>query len=43
MAGLTQEDQEKVNFKVNDATIQAVLKLCNFEAIIEEPVVEDAA
>lgn len=43
VAGLTQEDKEKVNFKVNDATIQAVLKLCNFEAIIEEPVVEEAA
>lgn len=43
VVALTPEDQEKVNFKVNDATIQAVLKLCNFEAIIEEPVVEEAA
>ena len=34
--GLSDEDKEKVSFTVNDATIQAVLKLCNFEAIIEQ-------
>lgn len=35
MVGMTEEDQQKVNMHVNDATIQAVLKLCNFETIIE--------
>lgn len=34
VVGMTPEDQAKVNFEVNDATIQAVLKLCNFDAII---------
>lgn len=36
MDALSDEDKEKVSFAVNDATIQAVLKLCNFEAIIEQ-------
>jgi hypothetical protein len=44
VVGLTAEDQAKVKFEVNDATIRAVLKLCNFDAIIgEEEVVEDVA
>lgn len=34
VVGMTPEDQAKVNFEVNDATIKAVLKLCNFDAII---------
>lgn len=34
VVGLTPEDQAKVNLEVNDATIKAVLKLCNFDAII---------
>ncbi|MNF29794.1 hypothetical protein D3C84_105080 [compost metagenome] len=39
IVGLTAEDQAKVHMEVNDATIRAVLKLCNFDAIIgEEPV-----
>lgn len=33
---LSDEDKGKVNLQVNDETIQAVLKLCNFEAIIEQ-------
>lgn len=41
VVGLTAEDQEKVNFKVNDETIKAVLKLCNFEAIITDEVNEE--
>jgi len=42
VVGLTPEDQAKVKLHVNDATIQAVLKLCNFGAIIgEEEVVAD--
>lgn len=36
MEGMTQEDKDKISFVVNDATIQAVLKLCNFEAIISD-------
>lgn len=38
LVGLTEEDQRKVDFTVNDETIKAVLKLCNFEAILEEEV-----
>jgi len=34
--GLTEADKEKVKLHVNDATIQQVLALCNFEAIMEE-------
>ena len=34
VVGMTPEDQAKVKFEVNDATIKAVLKLCNFDAII---------
>lgn len=34
VVGLTEEDQKKVSFEVNDSTIKAVLKLCNFEAIV---------
>jgi hypothetical protein len=34
VVGMTPEDQAKVNLQVNDATIKAVLKLCNFDAII---------
>lgn len=33
---LTEEEKAKVDFKVNDATIQAVLGLCNFQAIIQD-------
>lgn len=40
LEGMQEEDKQKVSFEVNDATIQAVLKLCNFEAIIGE---EEAA
>ncbi len=36
LEGMQEEDKQKVSFEVNDATIQAVLKLCNFEAIIGE-------
>lgn len=36
VSGMTQEEQEKVNLNVSDATINAILNLCNFEAIIEE-------
>lgn len=43
IVGLTEEDQAKVNFTVNDATIQAVLKLCNFDAIIGEDEQQEAA
>lgn len=45
VVGLTDADKAKVKLTVNDATIQAVLKLCNFEAIIgdEEQQVEDVA
>lgn len=35
IVGLTKEEQEKVNFVVNDETIKAVLSLCNFEAILD--------
>lgn len=41
VVGLTEEDQKKVDFKVNDETIKAVLKLCNFEAIMEDSVEEE--
>lgn len=43
VVGMTPEDQAKVKLDVNDATIRAVLKLCNFDAIIgeEEVVVAD--
>jgi hypothetical protein len=34
MEGMSEEDKAKVSFEVNDATIQAVLNLCNFEAIL---------
>lgn len=34
MEGMPDEDKARVSFEVNDATIQAVLKLCNFEAIL---------
>ena len=34
LKGMNEEEQAKVDMHVNDATIQAVLKLCNFEAII---------
>lgn len=37
VVGMTPEDQAKVKFEVNDATVRAVLKLCNFDAIIGEP------
>lgn len=33
VVGLSDEDKAKVKFTVNDATVQAVLKLCNFDAI----------
>lgn len=43
LAALSEEDKKKVEFQVNDATIQAVLKLCNFEVIInDEPMAEAA-
>lgn len=35
MDKMTEEEKAKVSVQVNDATIQAVLKLCNFEAIID--------
>lgn len=38
VVGLTPEDQARVNVKVNDATIQQVLAMCNFEAIINDAV-----
>lgn len=38
VVGLTEEDQKKVDFTVNDETIKAVLKLCNFETILEDEV-----
>ena len=44
--GMTDDDKAKVKMVVNDATIQAVLKLCNFDAIIGDDVkggVADAA
>lgn len=43
VVGLSDEDKAKVKLDVNDATIRAVLKLCNFDAIIgeEEIVVAD--
>lgn len=46
VVGLSEEDKAKVKFTVNDATVQAVLKLCNFDAIFggDEPQqVEDNA
>lgn len=36
MDKMTEEEKAKVSVQVNDATIQAVLKLCNFEAIIDD-------
>lgn len=36
MATLPEEDQAKIVLAANDDTIRAVLKLCNFEAIIED-------
>lgn len=33
VVGLSDEDKAKVKFTVNGATVQAVLKLCNFDAI----------
>lgn len=36
LVGLTEEDKAKVKLTVNDATIQQVLALCNFEAVINE-------
>lgn len=41
MDKMNDEEKAKVSVEVNDATIQAVLKLCNFEAIIGEPVEQD--
>ena len=41
--GMTDEDKAKVKMVVNDATIQAVLKLCNFDAIIGDDVKGDVA
>ena len=35
VVGLSDEDKAKVKFTVNDATVQAVLKLCNFDAIFD--------
>lgn len=35
VVGMTAEDQAKISMEVNEATIKAVLSLCNFEAIIE--------
>lgn len=35
VVGLSEEDKAKVKFTVNDATVQAVLKLCNFDAIFD--------
>lgn len=35
MANLSDEDKAKIKLTVNDATIKAVIGLCNFEAIIE--------
>lgn len=40
--GLPEEDKAKVKLHVNDATIRAVLQLCNFDAILEEPKEEEA-
>lgn len=34
VVGMTEEEQKKVDMTVNDATIKAVLALCNFEAIV---------
>lgn len=34
VVGLSEEDKAKVKFEVNDATVRAVLKLCNFDAIM---------
>lgn len=36
VVGLSDEDKAKVKFEVNDATVKAVLKLCNFDAIMGE-------
>lgn len=41
MQEMPEEDQKKVKLIVNDSTIQAVLGLCNFEAILEEPKEEE--
>ena len=41
--GMTDDDKAKVKMVVNDATIQAVLKLCNFDAIIGDDVKGDVA
>ena len=44
LAKLSEEDKQKVQFQVNDETIQAVLKLCNFDVIInDEPAEEQLA
>lgn len=42
VVGLSDEDKAKVKFDVNDATVRAVLKLCNFDAIMgdDEPAAE---
>lgn len=42
MDKMTEEDKAKVNVEANSATIQAVLKLCNFKAIIIEEGQDDA-
>ena len=41
--GMTDDDKAKVKMVVNDATIQAVLKLCNFDAIIGDDIKGDVA
>jgi len=38
MEGMSDEDKDKVNMAVNDSTIQSVVRLCNFKAIIENEV-----
>ena len=43
VVGLTEEDKAKVSMDVSEATIQAVLKLCNFEAMFVEDKEEKAA
>lgn len=35
LEGLSEEEKAKVNFKVNDATIQQIFMLCDFKPIIE--------
>lgn len=41
--GLTEADKAKVKLTVNDATIQQVLAMCNFEAIINDAPAEAEA